>query len=201
MTLVPCPSCGHPVSHRAEACVHCGYDLMPAPAGALPERPVRVRRVRLVLGGIAGAVALLVVLAVVLGTFAAVASRGARPAEPPQAAEAAHPDVDELGIAEVLAHVVELQQEHLAHFGTYTANLTETGTGDFLGGFDTAMIPAGYTLEVLEAGADVLCVQASPDAESPVGAPTLSIDETGAIHEGAGCSDEIAIAPPTLSSS
>jgi len=199
MTLVPCPSCGHPVSHRAEACVHCGYDLMPAPAGAVPEPPVRVRRVRLVLGGIAVAVGLLAVL----GTFAAVASGPIRRADPPDAGEPAHADVDELGIADVLMHVLELQQEHLAHFGSYTSNLTETetGTADFLGGFDASMIPAGYTLEVLEAGADALCVQATPDVDAPAGAPTMTIDETGAIQEGAGCPDEVAIAPPALASS
>jgi hypothetical protein len=159
---------------------------------------VRVRRVRLVLGAVAGAVALLVLL----GSFAAVASHGVRRVDAPDGGEAAHEDVDELGIVDVLAHVLELQREHLAHFGTYTANLTEAGADDFLGGFDAAMIPAGYTLEVLEAGADELCVQASPDLDAPADARTLAIDEAGAIHEGAGCADdEVAIAPPTLSAS
>ncbi len=197
MTLVSCPSCGGPVSHRAEACVHCGYDLMPAPADAVPQRPVRVRRARLVLGAVMGVAALLVLL----GSFAAVASRGVRRADPTDADGAAHADVDELGIVDVLAHVLELQQEHQAHFGTYTRNLADEGTGDFLGGFDAAMIPAGYTLEVLEAGADELCVQASPDVDAPAEARALAIDETGAIHEGAGCTDELAIAPPPLAGS
>jgi hypothetical protein len=199
MTLVACPSCGRPVSHRAEACVHCGYDLMPAPAGAVQARPVRVRRLRLVLGAVAGAAALLLLL----GSFAAVASRGVRRADPPDvdADGGAHADVDELGIVDVLSHVLELQREHQAHFGTYTQNLTDTATDDFLGGFDAAMIPAGYTLEVLEAGADELCVQASPEVDAPAEARTLAIDETGAIHEGAGCTDEVAIAPPPLAAS
>jgi hypothetical protein len=198
MTLVPCPSCGNAVSHRAEACVHCGYDLMPAPADAVSARPVRVRRVRLVLGAVAGAVALLALL----GSFAAVASHGVRRVDAPEGGEEAHPDVDELGIVDVLAHVLELEQEHLAHFGTYTGNLTDDGADDFLGGFDAAMIPAGYTLQVLEADADQLCVQASPDVDAPADARTLAIDEAGAIHEGAGCADEeVAIAPPTLSAS
>jgi len=196
MTLVSCPSCSRPVSHRAEACVHCGYDLMPAPAGAVPEPPVRVRRGRLVLGAIVGVVGLLALL----GSLAAVGARGLRRADPPEADEPPHADVDELGLEDVLAHVLELEQEHLAHFGAYTDNLTEPADGDFLGGFNESMIPAGYTLEVLEAGTDELCVQARPDADAPADARALAIDETGAIHEGPGCADEVALAPPLAAS-
>jgi predicted amidophosphoribosyltransferase len=30
--LVPCPDCGHPVSHLAEACPSCGRQLRKAPS-------------------------------------------------------------------------------------------------------------------------------------------------------------------------
>lgn len=192
MTLVPCPSCSRAVSHRAETCVHCGYDLMPPPADAVPERPARVRRGRLILGALAGALALLAVL----GSFISMAA-------PRMAPPAGGVAVAETTAADALALMLELQQEHYAHHGAYTANIADPAAADFLEGFDASLVPAGHEIEVVEAGAEELCVQVRPAPGTPAAdaSPVMTIDENGALRHSRGCTGEIALAPPRIAAS
>jgi rRNA maturation protein Nop10 len=201
MTLVSCPSCGRAVSHLAEECVHCGYDLVvPPPADVTPAAPRRVRRGVLVLGALAAAVGVLAVL----GTLASMASPRLQPfAAVAEEDEGWAPTSDEVGAAEeagemtaveALSMVLELQEEHFAHNGTYTANLTDPAAGDFLGGWSADAVPAGYSVVVLEADTAELCVQASPDVDAPADARAMTIDEQGTLREGAACTDDVAMA-------
>jgi len=191
MTLVPCPSCGQAVSHLAEACVHCGYDLVVAPAAAaVPASPRRVRRGKLVTAALAGAVAVLAVL----GSFAAMASSRLHSFAATTAAGEGGGE-GEAAAVDALSTVLELEQEHFAHHGAYTANLARPWADDHLEGWEASMAPAGYDLRVVEADTTELCVQAAPRAGAAEGARTMTIDEQGSLRESEGCGGEIAIAP------
>lgn len=183
------------MSHLAEACVHCGYDLVVAPAvEATPASPRRVRRGRLVLVALVGAAGVLAVL----GSFARMASSRLQSfvATAPTAAGGG----GEMEAVDALSMVLELQQEHYAHHGAYTANLADPTAADYLEGWDASMAPAGYDLSVVKADTVELCVQARPRADAGDGARTMTIDEGGALRESDGCSGEVALAPPIAES-